>query len=209
MVDIKNDLACGISPVERVGPYTREEFLNRVISFHSYAAPGVIVGGIMVDLAMKQMPKSVLYDVICETHSCLPDSVQLLTPCTVGNGWLKIINLGRYAVSLYDKHNGNGVRVYLDPKKLQDYDEIQAWLLKLKPKHGQDTDRLQKQIWDAGQDIYTIHAVQVKSSYLTKRSKGTIGLCSVCGEAYPIRDGAICLGCQGESPYDAFLPSRS
>ena len=80
----------------------------------------------MVDLAMEQIPKSVLFDTICETSSCLPDSVQLLTPCTVGNGWLRIINLGRYAISLYDKYKGKGVRIYLDPKKLQGLDEIQA-----------------------------------------------------------------------------------
>lgn len=29
--------------------------------------------------------------------------MQLLTPCTVGNGWLRIMNFGIYAVSLFDK----------------------------------------------------------------------------------------------------------
>jgi formylmethanofuran dehydrogenase subunit E len=189
--------------IDRIGPYTKEEFINRVRSFHSYAAPGVIVGGIMVDMAMEQIPKGVLFDAICETASCLPDSIQLLTPCTVGNGWLKIINLGRFAISLYDKHKGNGVRVYLDPAKMQRWDEIQAWLLKLKPKSAQNEERLHDQIWKAGRSIYTIHPVQVKAWYLTKHSKGEIGICSVCGEAYPVRDGPTCLGCQGQAPYEA------
>ena len=207
MVDIKNALVSGISPIERVGPYTWEEFLNRVSSFHSYPAPGVLVGGIMVDMAMEQIPKGVLFDAICETSSCLPDAVQLLTLCTVGNGWLKIINLGRYAISLYDKYKGNGVRIYLDPEKIDGWNEIQAWLFKLKLRNEQNAERLQEQIRLAGREIYTVHSVQVKSWYLSKRSKGNIATCSVCGEAYPIKDGTICLGCQGESPYETMSPS--
>ncbi len=30
---------------------------------------------------------------------------------------------------------------------------------------------------------------------------GRVGVCPVCGEAYPASDGAICRGCQGEAPY--------
>jgi formylmethanofuran dehydrogenase subunit E len=194
-----------IGPIERVGPYSREEFIKRVSSFHSYAAPGVLVGGIMVDMAMKQIPKSVLFDAISETATCLPDSIQLLTPCTVGNGWLKIVNLGRYALSLYDKYKGNGVRVYLDPQKIKGLNEIEIWLYKRKPKNDQNQEFLQEQIWMAGREIYTIHPVKIKSGYLSRRMKGDISICSVCGEAYPIKDGKICLGCQGESPYETVL----
>jgi formylmethanofuran dehydrogenase subunit E len=207
MADVRNSLVRGIRPAKGVGADSWQEFLNRLISFHGYPAPGVIVGGIMVDTAKKQIPEGVLFDAICETSSCLPDAVQLLTPCTVGNGWLRVINLGRYALSLYDKYKGNGVRIYLDPKKLEGWDEIKAWFLKLKTKDEQDTERLQEQILKAGRDIYTLHKVQVKPEYLKKRSKGPIAICSVCGEAYPARDGEICLGCQGESPYEAFFPS--
>jgi formylmethanofuran dehydrogenase subunit E len=189
-------------PIGRVGPYTRDEFLNRVRSFHGSEAPGVIVGGIMVGIAMEQIPKGVLFDSICETSSCLPDAIQLLTPCSIGNGWLKIINMGRFALSLYDKHKGNGVRISVDLGKLQSWDEIKAWLLKLKTKNEQDRERLQEQIWSAGRDIYTLDSIQVKARYLIKQSKGSIGVCSVCGEAYPVKDGAVCLGCQGEAPYE-------
>ena len=200
-MNIGNDLACETPRIERVGRYTWEEFLDRVRSFHSYAAPGVLIGGVMVDMAMEQIPKGVLFNVICETYSCLPDSVQLLTPCTVGNGWLRVVNLGRYAVSLYDKYEGDGVRVYLDPKKLEGWDEIRAWYLKLKTKREQDGERLQEQIWRAGRDICTLHPVQVKPGDMARHSKGAIGICSACGEAYPVGDGAVCLGCQGGAPY--------
>src|ERR1035437_10364352 len=89
--------------IERIGPYTTEENLKRVKSFHGAISPGALAGGIMLDMAMAKIPKGVLFDVICETSSCLPDAVQLLTPSTIGNGWLRIIKLGRYALNLYDK----------------------------------------------------------------------------------------------------------
>ena len=204
MVNVKNSLVNRTSPINHVGPYTWKQYLARVKSFHSYPAPGVIVGGVMVSMAMEQIPKGVLFDAICETSSCLPDAVQILTPCTVGNGWLKIINLGRYAVNLYNKHSGSGVRIYPDLNKLQGWDEIQGWLLKLKTKQEQDTERLQEQIWRAGRDIYTLYPVQIKPQYLAKHSIGRIGICSVCGEAYPVKDGTTCLGCQLPSYHKIF-----
>lgn len=199
----KKKQAHGTSPIERIGPYTFEEFIDRIKSFHGYAAPGVITGGIMVDMAMERIDKGVLFDVVCETFSCLPDSVQLLTPCTIGNGWLRVINLGRHAINLYDKYTGKGIRVYLDAKQLKNWSEIQSWYMKLKDKHEQDEDLLREQIRLAGRSIYTLHQVQIKPQYIGKHSKGTIGICSLCGEAYPVRDGAVCLGCQGEAPYES------
>ena len=85
-----------------------EEHMRRVKSFHGYPAPGVIIGGFMVHMARVRMPEGVLFNAVCETMSCLPDAVQLCTACTVGNGRLRIINLGRFAVSLYNKYDGNG-----------------------------------------------------------------------------------------------------
>src|SRR5208337_4410957 len=88
--------------------HTFEEYAAMVESFHGYAAPGVLIGGFMVDLAYRSLPSNGLYNVICETAKCLPDAVQLLTPCSIGNRWLKIINVGRYALTFYDKHKGPG-----------------------------------------------------------------------------------------------------
>jgi formylmethanofuran dehydrogenase subunit E len=202
MADIVNNIQRSNQPIRQVGPYTRDEFLDYVSAFHHYTAPGVIIGGIMVSIAIEQMPEGVLYNALSETVSCLPDSIQLLTPCTIGNSRLRIINLGRYAISLYDKDNGNGVRIYLDPEKLQSWDEIQNWILKLKTRREQDSEKLLEQIWKAGHDIYTFYKIQIKPEYLTKYSKGAIGICRLCGEAYPVKDGEVCLGCQGEAPYD-------
>ena len=98
-----------------IGSHSFDEFLQLVQSFHGYPAPGVVIGGIMVEVARRQLPAEVLFDAICETRNCLPDAIQILTPCTIGNGWLKVVNVGRFALTLYDKYQGEGVRVFLDP----------------------------------------------------------------------------------------------
>ena len=184
-----------------IGSYTFDEFVSVVKSFHGHAAPGVLIGGIMVDMALKNLPDGKFFDAVCETTKCLPDAIQLLTPNTIGNGWLKILNFGRYALSLYEKHNGVGVRVFLDPKKLDDWPEIKAWFLKLKPKIEQDSQLLQDQIREAGTRLYNIQRVQLKPEILIKKSRGSIVVCPMCQEAYPLNDGAKCRSCQGETPY--------
>ena len=55
-----------------------------------------------MDTALKNLPKGEFFDAICETAVCLPDAVQLLTPCTIGNGCMKIFDTGRVAVTLYE-----------------------------------------------------------------------------------------------------------
>jgi formylmethanofuran dehydrogenase subunit E len=178
-----------------------EEYLRLVQSFHGHVAPGVVIGGFMVHLASARIPEGVLFDAICETPVCLPDAIQLLTPCTVGNGWVKIINLGRFALSLYDKDQGDGFRVFLDPRKLDDWSEIKTWFLKLKPKAEQNMELLMAQIKEAGEALCGIHPVRIRSELLKKQKRGEIAVCPGCQEAYPSRDGKVCRGCQGELPY--------
>ena len=186
-----------------IGPYSIEDYMHMVKSFHGNIAPGLIIGGFMVDLAMKNLSDGVLFDAISETQTCLPDAIQLLTPCTIGNGWLKVMDFGRYALSLFDKYQGDGVRVFLDTEKLENWPEIKTWFFKLKPKKEQDPIILRDRIIDAGQDIITVQHVRVDSAFLGKKGKGAIGTCHLCGEAYPIKDGPKCLACQGGSPYKA------
>ncbi|MEN6438595.1 MAG: FmdE family protein [Syntrophobacter sp.] len=190
----------------KIGSYSYDDYLELVRSFHGNLAPGLVVGGFMVELALRNIPEGVLFDAVCETPKCLPDAVQLLTPCTVGNGWLKIVNLGRYALSLYDKYQGKGIRIFLDPVKLREWPEIEAWLYKTKKKSEQDKDVLLAQIKEAGPGICGIQTVNIQPRYLGKKSRGTIADCSLCGEPYPSADGSICRACQGEAPYTGFEP---
>lgn len=194
--------------MERIGSYSVEEYMRLTESFHGYTSPGVLMGGIMVDLAGSFMPEGILFDAICETPSCLPDAIQLLTPCTVGNGWLKIINFGRYALTLYEKHGGEGTRVFLDAARLEPWPELRGWFLKHRSKAEQDEKRLLAEIVEAGRSVYGVQAVRVAPRYLGKKSKGAIGICGVCGEAYPRQDGDVCRACQGENPY-VFMQRRA
>ncbi|MGO9578241.1 MAG: FmdE family protein [Desulfobaccales bacterium] len=184
-----------------IGSHSFEEFMQLVKSFHGYIAPGVVIGGIMVDAARRRLPPEVLFDAICETRNCLPDAVQLLTLCTTGNGWLKVVNVGRFALTLYDKYQGEGVRVFLDPAKTADWPEINTWYLKLTPKKEQDSALLLEQIRQAGPAILGWQRVRIRPQFLGKRSRGRMVLCPLCREAYPAQDGGICRGCQGDTPY--------
>lgn len=185
-----------------IGNRTIEEYLALAEDFHGYPAPGIILGGFMVELAKRQLPPDILYDAVSETKSCLPDAIQILTPCTIGNGWLRVINLGRYALSLFDKHTGHGFRVWLDADKLERWPEFKKWFFILAPKKEQDSKLLLEEICAAGDSVCSVRAIQVPLDLFKKRHKDKITLCPLCGEAYPGRDGGICRGCQGEAPYE-------
>lgn len=185
-----------------IGPYVLDEYLKLVQSFHGYLAPGLIVGGFMVDLAMRNLPEGILFDAVSETEACLPDAIQLLTPCTIGNGWLRILPFGRYALSLYDKYTGAGVRVHLDARTIDDWPCIKDWYLKRKARKEQDSERLRQEVLEAGTAILRLTPVKVREGLLAKRSKGAIAVCPTCREAYPVKDGGLCRACQGESPYE-------
>lgn len=186
-----------------IGPHTFQEFKDMAAAFHGYPAPGLLIGGYMVEMARAALPKDILFEAVVESRKCLPDAVQLLTPCSTGNNWMKVINLGRYAVSLYDKFSGEGVRVSVDVDKLEDWPQIKGWFLKLVPKKDQDTPRLFQEIEDAGDTILSLTTITVHKRLLGHAHMSRIDRCPICGEAYPTSDGAICRGCQGEAPYES------
>jgi len=181
--------------------YTYEEFLNLVRSFHGHVAPGVIIGGFMVDLALATLQAEEPAGAICETSSCLPDAIQLLTPCTIGNGRLKVVNIGRFALAVWAKNQGKAIRVFLDPAKLAAWPAINAWFLKLKPKKEQDSKAMKKEIKEAGSQICSFHHVKLNPAFVTGESHVLYGICPTCKELYPTVHGVRCLACQGKAPY--------
>lgn len=187
----------------RIGQWSFEEYMAEVLKFHGHAAPGVIIGGCMVEKARRALPEGILFDAISETAQCLPDAVQMLTPCTVGNGWLRISNFGIYALSLYDKFTGEGVRVRLDVDKLDQWPHTRIWLLKEKPKTEQEPELLRAEMAGFATEMLSIAPVRIKPALLHRKGKGTIMCCPLCGEWYPSAFGRICRSCQGDSPYEA------
>jgi formylmethanofuran dehydrogenase subunit E len=181
----------------RILSHTFEEFVDRVKSFHGYEAIGVIIGGFMVDAAYTHLPKEGLFDVLCETPKCLPDAVQLLTPCTAGNGWMTVVNVGRFALTVYDKNTGRGVRVFVDPVKIKAWPELNAWFMKLKAKKEQDPEQILDETKRAGTSIFGVTQIKVADRIRVKRHRGSFAICPGCKEAYPEADGPRCLACQG------------
>ena len=169
-----------------IGPYSFEEYIDKVRSFHGSIAPGMLAGGIMVDIAQNNLPEGELFDVICESGHCLPDAVQLLTPCTIGNGWLKIVNTSRYALTFYNKYSGDGIRVYLDADRLSAWPEVRSWFLREKPKHEQSLEGIIREFKEAGPELFGTRQVQVKPEYVLnkKKKKPPIAICPSCKEAY-------------------------
>jgi formylmethanofuran dehydrogenase subunit E len=153
----------------------------------------------MVNKAIQHFPAGVLYEALCETSKCLPDAVQLLTPCTIGNGWLRIISLA-VLLCLFNKDTESGVRVFPDPIKLDTWLELKAWYMKLKTKREQDLNLLISQIKQAGQEILKQQPIRIKPEVYRKIGRGPIVLCPVCRETYPAATGRPCLACQGETP---------
>jgi formylmethanofuran dehydrogenase subunit E len=186
-----------VKNMKKICGHAVDEYIKKIEEFHGSLAPGLLVGGFMVDLAMKHRPAGEFLDALCETSVCLPDAVQLLTPCTIGNGWLKIADVGRFALALFEKLGGEGVRVCVDAAKLEKFAEVRDWFMNLKPKREQDKDRLIAQIIDAGTEIMTVSRVRVEGRFLAKEHDFRKALCPGCGEAYPARDGERCRACQG------------
>ena len=174
-----------------------ESYLQALEDFHGWRAPGAVIGGFMVDFAQEALPPGIEADAIVETCHCLPDAVQLLTPCTFGNGWLKVLDWDKFALSLYNKKTLEGFRVWLDLTKTLAFPEIYSWYMRLTPKKALPLEVLLDRIIRAGRAILSAAPVKITAFY-GKKGKGATAVCPECHEAYPAQQGDRCLGCQGQ-----------
>ncbi len=191
-----------------IGTLTFETFLEKSAEFHGENTPGVVIGGYMVALAQSLLPERGEYAALVETPKGLADAVQLLTPCTVGNGGLKVVNLGKYALSLYDRETGEGVRVRIDTDRLEAWEEIRGWLFQTTEASRRDRDALLLEICRAGTSVLGSETVRVEERFLKKSPIASVSICAVCKEAYPGADGGICRGCRRDTPYASVTSPR-
>jgi formylmethanofuran dehydrogenase subunit E len=190
------------SPVsdDKICGRTLATFLAEIERFHGWQAPGILIGGFMVDWALELLGPGVEADAIVETSHCLPDAVQLFTPCTIGNGWMKILDWDKFALSLYDRRTFTGVRVWLDLEKMKSFGNLYRWYMRLVPKQELPLEVLVKDILSARRGI--LSAAPIRATRFTERKKkGATGVCPGCGEAFPLNQGEKCLACQGHSYY--------
>ena len=177
-----------------------DAFFNDIERFHGFVAPGLVLGGFMVDWARELVGPDVESDAIVETCHCLPDAVQIFTPCTVGNGWLKVLDWDKFALTLYDKKKLKGHRVWLDLEKAALFPNVYNWYMRKIPKKDLPLGVLLEGILNARRSVFSCRPVRVTGHYGKKR-KGKINVCSGCGEAYPASQGSRCTACRGEGYY--------
>lgn len=193
------------SSVASVCGLSRDDFLKKIEAFHGFTAPGLVIGGLMVDMAQEliwtNMGSGIDADAIVESKHCLPDAVQVFTPCTIGNGWLKVLDWGKFALSLYDKKTMNGYRVWFDVSKASEFPNLYNWYMKKVSKKDLPIEILLESIFEAGKDVLSSRAVSIRDTS-SGGKKGDTKICANCGEAYPVTQGEMCLSCQGESYYE-------
>jgi formylmethanofuran dehydrogenase subunit E len=175
--------------------YLKDYFIEGA-KFHGNLSPGLVIGIFMVDLAKEILGSPGLVDAVVETQLCLPDAVQIMTPCSYGNGWLRVKDWGKFAITLFDKEKRDGVRVYLDAKKVKSYPQIYQWYMRGNGKVN--TDQVVSEIMEAERAILSWEKVRVK---LPPKEKGPVSICSSCGESYPAGSGELCPRCSGQDDY--------
>jgi formylmethanofuran dehydrogenase subunit E len=189
-----------------VKPELQREVI-RLSEFHTYPAPGVLIGAFMVDYALELLGVTAdnkLYGV-CETPKCLPDALQVMARCTTGNNRLKIVPIGKFAITLNAPTEGESaeaVRVFVDLVKLKKYPIIDLWYAN-SPAYDKHTMKggLQDEIFRAGRKILSFERVRVA---ITAKRKWESVTCPDCGETIPdylARDGR-CGGCGSMNYYE-------
>lgn len=177
------------------------------IKFHGVTAPGVMISVFMVDYALELLeasPGERLY-AIAETYRCVPDPVQVIAGCTFGNHRLQVVPVGKFALTMNrpsDKPVTDGIRVYVDPKKLEAFRIIRSWYTH-SPEFSSQTMifPLIDEILSAGRKILSFQRVRVHIP--AKQSWESVS-CKKCSEMVPdyMLEGEICRGCGSLSYYD-------
>ena len=178
------------------GKIDLEEFLQEAARFHGNLAPGVVLGGLMVDWALETMAPEKILDALVETRKCLPDAVQILTKCSIGNGWLKILDWGKLAVTLYNKESLTGARVHLDLDKLAPYPRIKSWAMKEQSKKENPLEPLIDDMIAAGRRIFTCEGVRLERIPETVEQYDFPSVCPQCGETFRYGLAGMCEGCR-------------
>ncbi len=178
-----------------------EEFLISMEEFHGYRSPGMLLGGRMIEVALRELASTPYLNVVTETIVCLPDAVQLLTPCTIGNGFLQVFDWGKFALTCYDRLTLTGVRIWLDPDQQARYPLINRWFERSKrPSQKPPFEELASEMLGAGEDLLSYRPVHIH--HALKDSEGVpTGRCPACGEFYPLNLGHACPACRSEAYY--------
>ncbi|UCH22811.1 MAG: tRNA CCA-pyrophosphorylase [Deltaproteobacteria bacterium] len=178
-----------------------DDFLIRMEEFHGYRSPGLLLGGMMLGTALQELGPTPYLNVVTETVVCLPDAVQLLTPCTIGNGFLQVLDWGKFALTSYDRLTLSGVRVWLNSDSLSDYPLICAWFERSANRPEKPAfQELAAEILLAGTHLIGQQDVRLHRA-LKDSHRVPTGRCPECGESYRLSLGPSCPACRNEGYY--------
>ena len=179
-----------------------EDFLIEMEAFHGHRSPGVLLGGLMLDGALEGLGSTHYLNVVCETVICLPDAIQMLTPCTFGNGFLQVLDWGKFALTAYDRQTLSGVRGCLDPNRLSEYPLVHNWFERTgQPREKPPFDLLAEEMLTAAPQLIVCRPVRLYRALKDPNPIPT-GPCPKCSESYPLHLGRACPSCSGKGYYD-------
>jgi formylmethanofuran dehydrogenase subunit E len=188
-------------------PEYLQQQIARCSEFHTYPAPGLVMGVFMVDRAMEELgarPGEKVF-AVAETKKCLPDPLQVIAHCTIGNNRLRVLNAGRFAIamnrpSLSDA--AEGVRVSVDSARLGEFPALRAWFM-----HDRAFDErtmtaaLFDDILGGGRRYLAIERVLVQ---FEPKQEWSSGRCDTCGEPVPdtLLTSGVCSICGAQRYYE-------
>lgn len=184
------------------------DFLIEMEAFHGHRSPGVLLGGLMLDMALKKLESTPYLNIVCETVICLPDAIQMLTPCTFGNGFLQVLDWGKFALTAYDRQTLSGARGWLDSDRLEEYPLIHKWFERtVQPREKPPFDQLAEEMLTAAPQLIACRPVRLHRALKDPNPVPT-GPCPKCRESYPLHFGTVCPSCSGKSYYHFELNAR-
>ncbi len=173
-----------------------DALIKKLEEFHGALVPGLIIGAYMVELAYERLDAAEFVDAVVESRKCIADSVQLMTKCTVGNGWLKVYDWGIFAITLYDKRRKDGIRVCLDESKIPKDTITYEWFFRKVGKHSHP--EVNKELLELKKTILSYEPVTVN---IVRQKSPPIQCCEVCGTPFPSDGKNICPACRADKYY--------
>ncbi|BEQ14556.1 FmdE family protein [Desulfoferula mesophila] len=185
---------------EQICGMPREDYLIRLEEFHGHISPGTVMGGFLVDAAWKTLGDTPYMNVVVETVVCLPDAVQALTPCTLGNGFLQVLDWGKFALTIYDRVTLQGARAWVSAEGIEEFPLVADWYLRRA--EGKKVEKIEvvKQIMAGGHGLVRSQVVTMKAPLKETEHVPTTA-CPSCGEYHPSRQGGVCPACAGQAYY--------
>nr|WP_319373477.1 FmdE family protein [uncultured Methanobacterium sp.] len=197
-----------------------QTLLEKVRDLHGEFCPGIVLGTRMCMLAMERLemnPDTGNEDLVVyvEIDRCLPDAIQAITGCSLGNRRLKYSDYGKFIATFVDISSGKAVRVSALDDKIDSSQGFWTWLenILISTKPGNLTPE-KEEIEFAAHRIYDIpdeELLLLEDVHLEIPENDMPGfpehvaVCSTCGEhvvdfkEFNVDGRTICRSCTEKS----------